>query len=301
MPIAHQPCMDVIAHLVVLLLEARVRDAGHHRELLVCVGQAPVELDQVVQCRDAVEFTAHQQGGGADPGRVYHRQFRTHVDVGARRHLVVERQDRVGEGFDRRLVGAARMVAVEDRMHEGAVDRAFLDGDEIGQLLLTLCEGRGAFAGPDERVEGQARHPLGIALGEHRRAQRAGGYAVDHELLRAAGLHDVVAGRLHVVGAVGDIEIDVARLVGSAVAFHVDAPVVEATPGEPVHHGGVRATRDGQVEGRGRGHRRTVNPEDRAVAAGARNGALLPQVQVDVALLRPVLLAGNGGFGRAHR
>ena len=39
---------DVIDHEVVLLLEARVRDAGHHRELLVRVRQLAIELDEVV-------------------------------------------------------------------------------------------------------------------------------------------------------------------------------------------------------------------------------------------------------------
>ena len=43
----------MIHGLVVLLLEARVRDAGHHRELLVGVGQALEEIDQVVESRDA--------------------------------------------------------------------------------------------------------------------------------------------------------------------------------------------------------------------------------------------------------
>ena len=42
---------DVVDHQVVLLLEARVRDAGHHRELLVRVRQPLEELDQVVERR----------------------------------------------------------------------------------------------------------------------------------------------------------------------------------------------------------------------------------------------------------
>jgi len=33
-------------------MEARVRDAGHHRELLVRIGQAPEELEQIVDARD---------------------------------------------------------------------------------------------------------------------------------------------------------------------------------------------------------------------------------------------------------
>jgi hypothetical protein len=75
-------------------------------------------------------------------------------------------------------VAAVRVVAVEDRVHEGAVDRPPLAGEELGQLLASLLERRRAGAGPDEGVQRQARDALGVALREQRRAQRARADAV---------------------------------------------------------------------------------------------------------------------------
>src|SRR6186713_1774544 len=52
---------DVVHHLVVDLLETRVRNSRHHGELLVGIGQALEELDQVVEACNAVELAAHDQ------------------------------------------------------------------------------------------------------------------------------------------------------------------------------------------------------------------------------------------------
>jgi len=38
-----------------------------------------------------------------------------------------------------------------------------------------------------------------------------------------------------IVGAVRDVPVDVAPFVGAAVAFHVEAPGIEAAPGEKIH------------------------------------------------------------------
>src|SRR4029453_15182211 len=58
---------------------------------------------------------------------------------------------------------------------------------------------------------------------------------------RARRWPDVIAGRPQVVGAVGDVGVDVATLVGAPVALHVDAPRVVSEAREAVHRGGVGA------------------------------------------------------------
>ena len=128
------------------------------------------------------------------------------------------------------------MVAREDRVHERAVDGAPLAREELGQLLAPLHERGRALAGPDERVERQPRHAVRVPLREQRRAQRARRDAVRQEAPDAARAGDVVGRGREVVGAVGDVAVDVALLVGAAVAFHVDAPADEAAAREPVHH-----------------------------------------------------------------
>src|SRR3978361_442690 len=52
---------DVIDHHVVLLLEAGVRNAGHHGELLVRVRQLFEELQQVIHRGDALVRAAHYE------------------------------------------------------------------------------------------------------------------------------------------------------------------------------------------------------------------------------------------------
>jgi hypothetical protein len=66
---------DVVRGEIVLLLEARVRDPGHHRELLVGVGQAGEKLDQVLEACDAVELAAHDDRRHGDFRRVDEREL----------------------------------------------------------------------------------------------------------------------------------------------------------------------------------------------------------------------------------
>src|ERR1700682_3774621 len=72
----------VIHGEVVLLLEARVRDPLHDRELLVRMRQAPVEGEQVVHPGDAVVLAAQHESRHGDLRRVDDRQLRAHVDIG---------------------------------------------------------------------------------------------------------------------------------------------------------------------------------------------------------------------------
>ena len=108
------------------------------------------------------------------------RQVRAHVDIGAGRHRIVEREDGVGERLDDGVVGGAGMVALEDRAHEFAVDRPPVLGAELGQPLAALGERRGALAGPHHGVEREPRDHVRVALREQGRAQRARRNPVDH-------------------------------------------------------------------------------------------------------------------------
>src|SRR3990170_1680548 len=126
---------DVIDHQVVDLLEARVRDAGHHGELLVGVGQPLEELGEVVEARDAVELAAHDEGRHGDLCGIHHRQLRAHVHVGAGRHRIVERKGLVGKRLDHAVLRAPRMVPGEDAVHESAVDGPAVLRAELRQLL----------------------------------------------------------------------------------------------------------------------------------------------------------------------
>ncbi len=89
--LAEEARQDVVDHHVILLLEAGVRNAGHHGELLVRVRQLLEELQQILHRGDAVELAAHDQRRHRDLFRVHHRQPRAHVDIGAGRHRIVER------------------------------------------------------------------------------------------------------------------------------------------------------------------------------------------------------------------
>lgn len=104
----------MVHHQIIDLLEAGVRDAGHYRKLLVGVRQAPEKLEQIVKAGDAVELAAHDDGGHGDSLRIDHRQPGAHVDVGARRHRIIKRENRVGEGLDHFFLGTARVIAVEN-------------------------------------------------------------------------------------------------------------------------------------------------------------------------------------------
>ena len=120
---------------------------------------------------------------------------------------------------------------------------------------------------------------------------------------RIPGLDDVIAGCFQIVGAVGDVAIDRARLVGAAIALHVDAPAIESEPGEIIHHRGMGPARNLEIECRLRGHRRAVHEQDGGLAVG-RSGAFLPQEEFHISLARPMLPARNLGaalpFHRAH-
>jgi hypothetical protein len=284
---------DVIDHHVVDLLKARVRNARHHGERLVRVRQLLEELHQVFEAGDAVPLAAHDDRRRGDLLGIDDRQLGSHVDVSPRRHRIVEREDRVGERFDRALFGATRMIPLEYRINESTIDRAAIHFPELGELLRPLLQCRAAFAGPYESVERKARDPVGIALREERRAQRARRDPVDQKLLHASGLHDVLARRREIVGAVRDIEVHVALLVGAAVAFHVDRPGVEAALREPVHRRRIGAAGDGEVERRLRRHRRAVHEQDRRLARIGAAHVFLPEKQAHLALVRPVFVSGH--------
>jgi hypothetical protein len=57
--LSEERAQDAIDAAVVLLLEARVRDAGYHRELLVRIRQPLEEFDEIAESGDAVELAAH--------------------------------------------------------------------------------------------------------------------------------------------------------------------------------------------------------------------------------------------------
>src|SRR5438309_1235702 len=63
----------VVDELVVLLLKARVRDAGHDHELPVRIRQALEEREHVLERRDPVVLAAHHQRRGEDPGGIDER------------------------------------------------------------------------------------------------------------------------------------------------------------------------------------------------------------------------------------
>src|SRR5258706_15699706 len=113
------------------------------------------------------------------------------------------------------------MIALEHAAHERPVDRPAVYFLILGQTLLALLERRAAFAGPDEGVQREPGHALGMALREDRGAQRSRGNSVEKQLLRPGGLHDVMGHLVQVVGAVRDVAIDRALLVRAAVALVV--------------------------------------------------------------------------------
>jgi len=109
-------------------------------------------------------------------------------------------------------------------------------------------------------------------------------------------MNDVFGRCSKVVRAVGDVAIDVALFAGAAIAFHVDGPADKPALREPVHRGGIRPVRNGEIESRLRRHRRAVD-EEHCGLAFRRVDILFPQEEPHVAvgglLLRPVLDAGN--------
>ena len=222
-----------------------------------------------------------------------HRQVGAHVDVGARRHRVVEGEDRVRERLDDLVVGRARMVPREDAAHEGPVDRTPVPGPELGQPLPPLHQRRAPLARPHEGVQRQAPDALRVALGEQGRAESARRDAVRQVRADAAGSGDVVRRHRQVVGAGRDVGVDVAMLVRPPVALHVHAPRVVAQTGEVVHRRGVRPARDLEVEGRLGTHRGAVDEQDRPPRRRRSDGGLLPEEQAH----RP--LRGSSAHARA--
>ncbi len=188
-----------------------------------------------------------------------------------------------------RLVRRARMVAREDAVHERAVDRTAVHRLELRKFFLPLGERGAAFTGPHEGVEREARHALGMALGEERGLERARGDAVHQQVRRTRLVEDEAAAGGEVVGAVGDVVLDRARLVRAAVALVVHRPGVVAQAREVLHCRGVGTARHVEVEGRLRGHRRAVHEEDGAARLRARRGLPVPEKQAHVALVYPVL------------
>src|SRR3546814_1715020 len=75
--------LEIVDQHVVLLLETRVRDAGHDGELLVRVGQLLEEAGEILEAGDAVVLAAQDDGRHGDLLRVDQRQPGAHVDVGA--------------------------------------------------------------------------------------------------------------------------------------------------------------------------------------------------------------------------
>src|SRR5687768_9508283 len=99
------------------------------------------------------------------------------------------------------------MVAVEDREYEIAVDRPAVLGLKFRQLLLALRKGRGAFAGPDHRIQRQASHELRMTLCEQGGTQSARRNPVYMHRLLAAQLLDVSRRRETIIGALRDRRI----------------------------------------------------------------------------------------------
>jgi class 3 adenylate cyclase len=122
---------------------------------------------------DAVVLAAHDDRRDGDPLGVHHQQVGAHVDVGAVRHRVVQRQDGVGERLDRRVVGRPGMVAGESRADEGPVDRPPARGPKLRELRAALGQRRAALAGPGERVQRQPLDPVRVPCREHGGAQGA--------------------------------------------------------------------------------------------------------------------------------
>ena len=111
-----------------------------------------------------------------------------------------------------------------------SIGRRFFDWYS-GSCLRAVGERRRAFTGPDHGVERKPADQLGMALREQCGAQRARRNAVDQERLLAAQLLDIGRGRKAIVGALRNRRVVVAVLGRAAVAFHVDAPGVEAAAG----------------------------------------------------------------------
>src|SRR6202043_3386788 len=125
----------------------------------------PLEkLDQVVERGDAVVLPAQDQRWRGDHDRVDNGKPGAHVDIGPIGYRVVEREYGVGKGVDHTLLRGLRMITLENRIDEGAVDGAPFLRQELGKLLAPLFECRRAASRPHESIEREARHALGMLL-----------------------------------------------------------------------------------------------------------------------------------------
>jgi hypothetical protein len=169
------------------------------------------------------------------------------------------------------------MIAGEDRMDEGAVDRPAVGGAELGKLLGPFGERRAAFAGPHHGVERKPRHHVGVVLGKQRSAQRARRNPIDEKRpRRAAQYADIACGRETVLSAASDRGIVVASLGRASIALHVHAPSVVAATGKEFHGGGVRPPRHVKIEGRLRRHGGAMDEQDGTARRRGIADALVP-------------------------
>ena len=115
-----------------------MRNTSHHIELLVCVGQQFVEIDQVIKPCDAVVLTAQNNGGHCDFERIDNRQFGTHVDISACGHGIIQSQNGIGKSTDGGLVGCAWMIAVKNAVHKRTINGAAIFGQKLWQFFAAL-------------------------------------------------------------------------------------------------------------------------------------------------------------------
>ena len=103
------------------LLEAGVRDATH-ADCLFMFGSSL--KNSIKSSKLAMPSCSRQDEGGHQIFFDRQRQLGTHVHIGAGRHGIIPRQDRIGEGVDGRPRRPCRIVALENAVNESAVDRA---------------------------------------------------------------------------------------------------------------------------------------------------------------------------------
>ena len=82
--------------------------------MLVGVRQLGEKGEQVLDARNAVPLSAHDQRRYGDLLWIDNWKIAAHVDISARWHRSIERGDCDGESVDDFLFGGAGMIAVED-------------------------------------------------------------------------------------------------------------------------------------------------------------------------------------------
>ena len=218
-------------------------NAARHGELLVLGRKLGEELVKLGLGGIAIGFGAGDQHRAGDLGGIDERQVDRHVDVGARRGGVAERQLIGGQRLGHVGIEGRGIVAAEDSREGGQIHGA----EGLGLVALDRFppahDFGGAFAGPGEGVEDQALDALGMAHGEHPGADRARRLALEHEFLLAGDLLDHRHGRLDVCDAGLHVGIDAGVAAGAAIVLVVERPDVETGGGEIVHHRIVRFAR----------------------------------------------------------